>query len=326
MEKYLQYEVAEFALDDDFISWVQSPEKEATLRWQSFLDQYPEKQETIDTAKALIQRISFEDENIPAGTQDAIWNNIKTKTTAVTEVAEKKSGVIRWLFPVISVAASVALLLFFFLPTANEVTLHRTDVAELKTQKLPDNSVVHINAESQISYDPDAWADGERTLHLDGEAFFEVEKGSKFTVLTKNGDVAVLGTSFNVYSRASRLQVECETGKVAVTDRAKQTTILTPGQAVEAIDGKAKQQQKSNARSDWRTKSYHYDNRPLSQVVYDLQRSFDINIKLDNQLSESKYTGNIEMTNLDSALYQITWPMRLELTKNGKQITLSKDK
>ena len=39
----------------------------------------------------------------------------------------------------------------------------------------------------------------ERIIQLRGEAFFEVEKGSRFVVQTGKGAVEVLGTSFNVF-------------------------------------------------------------------------------------------------------------------------------
>jgi transmembrane sensor len=47
-----------------------------------------------------------------------------------------------------------------------------------------------------MSYSDD-WSK-ERTLSLEGEAFFEVQKGSKFSVVTSDGIVEVLGTSFDV--------------------------------------------------------------------------------------------------------------------------------
>ncbi len=52
---------------------------------------------------------------------------------------------------------------------------------------------------------------------------------------TYKGEVAVLGTSFNIYSRGEAFDVLCKTGKVSVT-AAKNTTILTPNQSVSIPD------------------------------------------------------------------------------------------
>ena len=68
------------------------------------------------------------------------------------------------------------------------------------TYTFPDNSQVKLNADSRITFSPDSW-NKSRLVNLQGEAFFEVQKGSTFTVETDHGKVTVLGTSFNIYSR-----------------------------------------------------------------------------------------------------------------------------
>lgn len=61
---------------------------------------------------------------------------------------------------------------------------------------LPDGSVVRLNSVSRLSYKPLGWYFS-RSAELSGEAFFEVEKGSKFTIYSMLGSTSVLGTSFN---------------------------------------------------------------------------------------------------------------------------------
>ena len=47
-----------------------------------------------------------------------------------------------------------------------------------------------------------------RSLTLSGEAYFDVQKGNKpFTISTNQGQVTVLGTSFNVRSRADGFEI-----------------------------------------------------------------------------------------------------------------------
>ena len=79
---------------------------------------------------------------------------------------------------------------------------------------LPDGSQVILNSDSELEYNDNFSHD--RTLNLNGEAFFQVEKGKSFTVVTNEGEVAVLGTSFNVLARDGVFVVSCKTGKVRV--------------------------------------------------------------------------------------------------------------
>ena len=74
---------------------------------------------------------------------------------------------------------------------------------------LPDGSTVELNGASTLSYPRGFWslpgvgADA-RTVRLDGEAFFSVvDRTRPFRVWTANARVEVLGTEFNVRTRAA---------------------------------------------------------------------------------------------------------------------------
>lgn len=65
--------------------------------------------------------------------------------------------------------------------------------------ELPDGSKVWLNGGSTLRY-PLAFGQGERSVTLMGEAYFEVEsdKANPFVVHTKNVEVTATGTAFNV--------------------------------------------------------------------------------------------------------------------------------
>jgi ferric-dicitrate binding protein FerR (iron transport regulator) len=71
---------------------------------------------------------------------------------------------------------------------------------------LPDGSSVELNAAATISYHPYWWKIN-RTVSLEGEAFFEVKKGSQFIVESTVGKTEVLGTSFNINTRNKAYKV-----------------------------------------------------------------------------------------------------------------------
>jgi len=92
------------------------------------------------------------------------------------------------------------------------------------TLKLPDGSMVKLNADSRISYLSN-FGDESREIELTGEAFFEVERDETkpFKVLSGDLEVEVLGTSFNVnaYPDQQAASVAVRTGKVSVSNSAK---------------------------------------------------------------------------------------------------------
>ena len=65
--------------------------------------------------------------------------------------------------------------------------------------RLPDGSQVWLNSETTIRF-PVRFAAGKREVQLCGEAFFKVcrDTTAPFQVSTENGEITVLGTSFNV--------------------------------------------------------------------------------------------------------------------------------
>src|SRR5690606_33990185 len=114
-------------------------------------------------------------------------------------------------------AAAIALLIvgsYFYLDNMGESVA--TGFAERSELRLPDSSEVFLNADSRISYNEKKW-DRNREVVLDGEAFFKVAKGERFTVSTVHGPVSVLGTHFNVEAREDYFEVSCFEGLVRVT-------------------------------------------------------------------------------------------------------------
>ncbi|MFC2132748.1 FecR domain-containing protein [Bacteroidota bacterium] len=58
---------------------------------------------------------------------------------------------------------------------------------------LPDNSLVELNAQSTLKYNP-LWWPLSRQVNFEGEGFFNVAKGEKFKVSSEIGTTIVLGT------------------------------------------------------------------------------------------------------------------------------------
>jgi len=158
---------------------------------------------------------------------------------------------------------------------------------------LPDNSTIELNAKSVIKFHP-YWFHISRTLTLDGEAFFSVQKGNSFKVESKLGETAVLGTSFNIYSRNDDYNVTCFTGKVRVTSAKKnERVMLNPSEkAYLTKDGFLRFAQESNVLTakSWRDNMFVFTGSSITYVLQEIERQYNIKIHYQSDPSLT-YTG-----------------------------------
>jgi len=142
---------------------------------------------------------------------------------------------------IVSVAASIAVLLssYLFWPEAVSDSMqvsYSTEYGETKSVQLSDGSTVLLNANSTLLWDLNWKKAGKRSAHLEGEAFFEVEKMQdvKFNLTTGDIMIKVLGTSFNVRSRNGNTDVFLNTGVVdlAIENRAEENFSMSPGDLI----------------------------------------------------------------------------------------------
>lgn len=242
--------------------------------------------------------------------EDEAWSALQTRLqeTKSPEIIPIKRNYSYWFAA--AAAIVVALGLYMFNGMANEVNVV-AESAEIKAIVLPDGSEVTLNADGKIKYHED-WS-VERVVELEGQAFFNVKRGSRFIVHTKNGDVEVLGTSFDVYSRDSSFDVYCETGKVKVTC-GKNSEIITPGQSVELDEDLLRKTTVTSARSAWTSGRFVYENESLDEVLNEIERQFNIEIKRPNFRSVY-YTGEFKNTNLIDALNLVLSPFNMTFEK-----------
>lgn len=190
---------------------------------------------------------------------------------------------------------------------------------------LPDESIFYLNAGSELSYDDINWAH-DRTIHLNGEAFFSVQKGSTFTVKTPNGDVQVLGTKFNVWSRQDIMEVKCQSGKVAVLNPdGTKIDELGPDGAIRIQLGKTVEKWEEKSVGTWREGISKFRKVPLKLVLKELELQYGVNVKTGGVNTNEIITCNFQHKNLDLALKTILSPLNINYKIiKGKTVELSK--
>jgi ferric-dicitrate binding protein FerR (iron transport regulator) len=218
-----------------------------------------------------------------------------------------------------ALAASIALLTGIFGLYYEKETSVWCQPASIQTVLLPDGSQVILNAASEIKFKARRW-NAARQVKLDGEAFFRVKKGSRFEVLTGNGKVIVLGTTFNVFSRNNRFDVYCATGKVAVVT--SDTAFIEAGAKALSFRGSPGRVIKGlSHESSWQKGDFWFSNTPLNDVIAELERQFDVSI-LHPDLSERYYTGYFNRSSLGNALSTVFSPMQLRFKIKDKIIQI----
>ena len=220
-----------------------------------------------------------------------------------------------------SIAAAALVLLtsayFLFYNTTSE---YKTEIAQTKTFRLPDDSEVVLNAASKITLKEKEWKN-KRDLTLEGEAYFQVKKGQTFSVISADGVVQVLGTHFNVKQRENYFEVRCFEGLVSVTHNSK-TVKLPPGKTFRLINNKIEDVPDFNAQHpSWMQQESSFERIPLDLVIAELERQYDIKIKTEGIDTSKLFSGSFTHTNQKIALEAITIPLKLSYSITGKNIT-----
>ncbi|WP_319590038.1 FecR domain-containing protein [uncultured Draconibacterium sp.] len=253
--------------------------------------------------------------------QEDILNELLDKMEEDTPT--RTLPIIRYL----QVAAAVAIILLTVkvIPGLLFAQQIKTANAEQQEITLPDGSEVILNSASKLKWNKRNFTD-KRYLTLTGEAFFDVQKGNEFVIDTKNGEVEILGTQLNVFSRDNEFWVSCLRGKVRVRHNDQQE-IITPGEMVRL---NKEQLQKSTSETientaSWKEGILHFEETKLSTIFAELERQFDVTIFFDGN-EERKATIDFSNKNLLEALDVVCIPMELKYEVDNDKITISEKK
>ena len=218
------------------------------------------------------------------------------------------------------VAAAIAVLLtgsYFYLNSLDESI--STQYAENKEVVLPDASEIILNADSEIVYSGRNWAE-KRNVSLEGEAFFKVAKGKRFTVTTDDGLIAVLGTQFNVENRKGFFEVTCYEGLVSVTFNGT-VTKLPAGASFMAINGEIVETEAPNTKVPaWMNDESTFKSIPLKYVLNEFERQHNITVETQHIDTEQLFTGTFSNTDAELALQSISVPSRIKFKLDGNKV------
>lgn len=279
--------------------WLNDDLNAEELKMFQSLEEYADFKKILETATYFK---SDADNQMPSF--EVFESKYKTKNQLVSK--KKKN----WIWKVAAILV-VGLGIYAAFMFKNE-TVVTTLASEQKEIALPDLSLVTLNAASQISFDESSWKTS-RTVHLKGEAFFKVEKGKTFDVVTRDGTVTVVGTQFNVKQRHDYFEVVCFEGKVqVVADTLKR--FLTPGKSIRILNSKLEEGNVNLDRPTWMDHQSVFENVPFKEVLAEVERQFGVEVDFENVDVHRTFTGGFSHGDLSEALQAITAPMNMSFS------------
>lgn len=177
--------------------------------------------------------------------------------------------------------------------------------------RLPDGSMVVLNAASSLTYPTNINLVNERKVKLRGEAYFEVAKvmvktegttniiGGKrkpFIVETDRQQVEVLGTQFNVNSYADELDTKTTlvegVVKVASLGAVKHSSVLKPGeQALSRPDKFLVKDVNITQAIAWKNGTFDFDNEDIQSVMRKISRWYNVEVEFEGDVSKERFNG-----------------------------------
>ncbi|MDD4661443.1 MAG: FecR domain-containing protein [Massilibacteroides sp.] len=192
---------------------------------------------------------------------------------------------------------------------------------------LPDGTQVWLNARTTLKYPVD-FNQRQRTVELDGEAYFEVARKEKipFTVKTEKYAVEVLGTKFNVeaYRDKGNFATTLMHGKVRIEPAEKRGTslILKPDTKAVFENGKLVVHNVDDYNPyRWREGLICFKNESFSSIMSDFEKYYGMTIEIQNKgINKYNYTGKFRQTDgIDYALKVLQKDISFSFTRNDER-------
>src|SRR5690606_18098805 len=315
----------DFLLNEYFIQWAMHPNEESDRFWKNWMDKNPDKTSLLKRAKETLRSFKPVEYQMDDAASEQLLNNIllHNQKRTVNPTSRKKSTLATW-----AVAASfflavglTALWVYFsspsrepsIIPAQKWITKSTINGTKL-TFKLPDGSLVRLNANSSITF-PENFTDSLREVRLDGQAFFEVEKNpaAPFLVKTDLLQVEVLGTSFDVlaYPDESKQRAALATGEVSVSSENGLREVRHP---LEMLSYSKQQKEMVKQVFDpkkilgWKEGIIHFESGTFPEVFKTLERWYGVEISIHPSIKfNGRFNGRFDNQSLENVLMGIAY-------------------
>ncbi|CAM4058637.1 FecR family protein [Pedobacter westerhofensis] len=189
---------------------------------------------------------------------------------------------------------------------------------------LADGTHVWLNATSELSF-PQAFQGAERVVTLKGEAYFEVakDKSHPFVVKSKQQEVKVLGTHFNInsYDDEPSVKTTLLEGSVEVSSSRLQL-VIEPGEQVMNTEDVLKKVKMADPEevTAWKKGLFYFDNTDVKTLMRQLARWYDIEVVYEGKPSKYKFAGELRRNMALANVLQILEQGGIHLKMEGRKL------
>ncbi|HET6464676.1 MAG TPA: FecR domain-containing protein [Nitrospiria bacterium] len=189
-----------------------------------------------------------------------------------------------------------------------------TRIAEQKTLRLPDGSMITLDADSELMYQV-GYGRRQATL-MHGEALFSVihEANRPFEVTAGAGHIVDRGTVFDVEARHDELRVSVLEGRVVLISASARAALAAgEGSGLDSEGHFTEVLKIDESVGEWREGRRVFRDMPLGRVLEYLERSQGVNFDLTtSSLAQLRVSGVFRMADLRAFLATLerSFPVR----------------
>lgn len=193
--------------------------------------------------------------------------------------------------------------------------------------RLADGTAVWLNAASELTV-PLYFSADNRTVHLQGEGYFEVAKNKlkPFIVQSKIATVQVYGTHFNVcgYDDDPLFKTTLLEGSIDVNNGLNRK-MLKPGQ--QAIVAKNISVIKVNPTEavEWKNGNLNFSHEDIRAIMQKIARWYDVTIEYKGNVTSDGYVGTVpRSTDIRKVLHLLELTRTVHFKIDGRRIIVMK--
>lgn len=200
------------------------------------------------------------------------------------------------------------------------------------TLVLSDGTVVHLNADTKLTFPSNFHPGKDREVFLNGEAYFEVveNKEAPFKVQTNDLKITVLGTQFLVNTYNQDPFAVLTEGSVAlqIADQPSPNTIIIPGQKATLKSQKFEIKQVNTANYlSWIHGELVFENEPFLEIIKKIERRYNVQIiNTYEAYNNVEFRGKFDNESIIDMLETFKESALFDYSIQNNQIIISKPK